>query len=282
MLKAAGILAAIAMAGCGQVFYQLAAEDPEKLIGQASEDLGSTYRVELIDELWVVGSNVDDQHRSRAIETLRDYSKGLTGVYFDRFPNRPVRVYLFRDKETYQQYCNRAYENPPKTPFGFYMPGERKIVVNLSTGHGTLAHELVHPLMEADFPRAPAWFNEGFASLFEASRYVPGQKVEGMVNWRLRSLKRAFLKPSPPTLAQMLALHRDDFYGANSGVNYAIARYLCMYLQEKNLLVRFYREFRDRLREDSSGALILQEVTGRTLAQLEADYRAWVATLSEE
>jgi hypothetical protein len=229
-----------------------------------------------------VASNADEHQIQRAVETLRDYTQALSRTYFQRPPTRTVRVYLFRDKDSYQQYCNRAYDNPPRTPFGFYMPGERKIVVNLNTGQGTLAHELVHPLMEADFPRSPAWFNEGFASLFEQSTYKRGESIRGIINWRIRSLKRALARPAPPTLSQMLALTRDDFYGNNSGINYAVARYLCLYLQERDLLARFYREFRESVRDDPTGSATLQTVTGRTLAQLENDYREWVKSLPEE
>ena len=32
----------------------------------------------------------------------------------------------------------------------------------------TITHELVHPIVESDFPRAPTWIDEGLASLFEA------------------------------------------------------------------------------------------------------------------
>jgi hypothetical protein len=31
----------------------------------------------------------------------------------------------------------------------------------------SILHELVHPLVQTDFPRAPSWFEEGIAALFE-------------------------------------------------------------------------------------------------------------------
>jgi len=40
--------------------------------------------------------------------------------------------------------------------------------MNAGLGLGTLTHELIHPIVETDFPRAPTWINEGIASLFEA------------------------------------------------------------------------------------------------------------------
>lgn len=282
MTKAVWVAISLGLFGCTQVMYQISDEHLEQLRVRIQEELGPQFTVEAVDEMWVVASNAEGHQIQRATQTLKDYTQALTRTYFERRPERPVKVYLFKDKESYQSYCDKEYENPPRTPFGFYMPGERKIVVNLNTGQGTLAHELVHPLMEADFPRAPAWFNEGFASLFEQSRYVSGNRIEGMVNWRIRSLKRALSRANPPTLAEMLALNRDDFYGSNSGVNYAIARFLCLYLQEKNLLVRFYREFRSGVKDDPSGAAFLQHVTGKTLSDLEVEWRQWVRELPEE
>jgi hypothetical protein len=273
---------ALLTAGCSQALVQISVDDLEYWRDRVAKDLGGEFQVEVVSDLWIVASNAEPARLRRAAETLRDYTRAITATYFERRPDRPVRVYLFKDKESYQDYCDRAYDDPPKTPFGFYMPGERKIVVNLSTGEGTLAHELVHPLMEADFPRSPAWFNEGFASLFEQSRYVPGRRIEGLINWRIRSLKRAFTRGTPPTLSRMMALSRDDFYGTHSGVNYAVGRYLCLYLQEKDLLVRFYTEFRAGARDDPTGAATLQRVTGRTLAELESDWRAWVDALPED
>ena len=62
--------------------------------------------------------------------------------------------------------------------------------MNIGTGGGTLVHEVVHPFIAASFPAAPAWFNEGLASLYEAVREKDGQ-FWGLPNWRLDGLKRA-------------------------------------------------------------------------------------------
>ena len=46
--------------------------------------------------------------------------------------------------------------------------------MNISTGGGTLVHEIVHPFVAANFPNCPAWFNEGLGSLYEQSGEVNG------------------------------------------------------------------------------------------------------------
>ena len=45
----------------------------------------------------------------------------------------------------------------------------------------------------------------------------------------------------------------QTFYNEDRGENYAQARYLCYYLQEKGLLQKFYQEFVSKQSEDPSG-----------------------------
>jgi peptidoglycan hydrolase-like protein with peptidoglycan-binding domain len=57
-------------------------------------------------------------------------------------------------------------------------------------GYGTLLHELIHALVEADFPTAPAWLNEGLASLYERTQWRE-QKLHGLPNWRMDRMREA-------------------------------------------------------------------------------------------
>ena len=50
------------------------------------------------------------------------------------------------------------------------------------------------------------------------------------------------------------------FYSQDKGTNYAQARYLCYYLQEKGVLVKFYKEFHARQKEDPTGFKSLQKL----------------------
>ena len=80
--------------------------------------------------------------------------------------------------------------NEPGTPYGFYSAKHNGLFMNIATGGGTLVHEIVHPYVEADFPNAPPWLNEGLGSLFEQSADRDGHIV-GLTNWRLAGLQRA-------------------------------------------------------------------------------------------
>jgi hypothetical protein len=52
-------------------------------------------------------------------------------------------------------------------------------------------HELVHPLVQTDFPRAPSWFEEGIAALFEKPVFDPLGELHGGRNWRSDRLDAA-------------------------------------------------------------------------------------------
>lgn len=67
---------------------------------------------------------------------------------------------------------------------------------------------------------------------------------------------------SPVTTKAKAAMDRDTFYSDRSGVHYAQSRYPCYYLQEKELLVKFYQQFRARHKDDPSGFRTLQAVLG--------------------
>ena len=107
--------------------------------------------------------------------------------------------------------------------------------MNISTGGGTLVHEIVHPFVAANFPNCPAWFNEGLGSLYEQSGEVEGE-IHGFTNWRLPRLQEAIRKGKLASFKTLCHTTDTEFYEKDRGTNYAQARYLCYYLQQKDLL----------------------------------------------
>ncbi len=147
-------------------------------------------------------------------------------------------------------------------------------------GSGGTEHELVHPLLEEDFPDVPAWFNEGFASLLEQSAYDEDDSMRGLVNWRLPGLQRMLKKTKRPVLKRVMRSTSKEFYGDPAG--YGVARYLCLYLQEKGKLKKFYPAFRDGFDKDPSGITQMEKVLGMSLKKIEPRWRAWVKRLRWE
>jgi hypothetical protein len=199
--------------------------------------------------------------------------------YFVRDPKRILDIWLLKDTESYARHTRMLFGDAPSTPYGFYSDRQGALVMNIATGGGTLVHEIVHPFMEANFPECPAWLNEGLGSLFEQAADQEGHII-GLPNWRLTGLQASIRRGHLPTFRQLTSTTSYQFYEQDPGTNYAQARYLLYYLQERGLLVRFVREMRRHHREDPSGYATLVRVLGeRDMKAFEQRWKAYVLTL---
>ena len=200
----------------------------------------------------VVGDEEPEVVRVRSKRTVGWAVSMLKQDYFPRDPERIIDVWLFRDDKSYRDHTREIFHDEPTTPFGYYSDRENALIMNIATGGGTLVHEIVHPFMRSNFPRCPAWFNEGLGSLYEQSEEKSGH-IHGRTNWRLDGLQQAIRKGRLPSFEELTGTSDVEFYNEDRGNNYAQARYLCYYLQEKGLLVKFYREFTANRKEDPTG-----------------------------
>ena len=213
----------------------------------------------------VLGDEKPAMVRQRAVKTVRWAVDKLKQDFFPLDPDGIIDIWLFRDRDSYRRHLHDLFNETPDTPFGYYSPKHRALFMNIATGGGTLVHEIVHPYMRANFPACPAWFDEGFASLFEQSAERDGH-IRGLVNWRLAGLIADIQEHRTLSFARLTALTKAEFYGAAGGGDYsrhyAQARYLCYYLQERGLLARFYHEFAARVRDDPTGYETLRRIGG--------------------
>jgi hypothetical protein len=149
--------------------------------------------------------------------------------------------------------------------------------MNIATGGGTLVHEIVHPYVEADFPDAPPWLNEGLGSLFEQSAEQDGHIV-GLTNWRLDGLQEAIATGHVPSFRALTQLDARAFYADHTGVNYAASRYLLYYLQQQGKLHAFYRALRDAHATDPTGYDTLVATVG-DIDTFDRDWKRFVGGL---
>ena len=212
-----------------------------------------------IEEPFVVIGNGTAEDLARDAETVRWAVRMLEQDFFAKRPTHIIDIFLFRDDETYRRGVKRLTLSEPTTPFGFYSREHGAMFMNIATGGGTLVHEIVHPYVEADFPDAPPWLNEGLGSLFEQSGEKSGHIV-GLTNWRLRGLKQAIDSKDVPVFANLMRKTAAEFYGDDKGINYATARYLLFYVQNEGKLVDFYRAFRAGHVQDPTGIATLGTV----------------------
>lgn len=210
--------------------------------------------------------------------TVLSAARPLRATFFEKEPTEPVLILLFESRGPYARLANKWFGDKDVPHYGFYRRRDNVMLMNVSTGTGTLVHELVHALIAPDFPDVPDWFNEGLASLYEQCS-LSGDTIRGHENWRLPGLQRAIRSNELRPLRELI--EGGDFYDrSNVGINYAQARYLLMYLQEKGLLPEYYKRFRDNAKADPQGLKTLEElIAPQTLAGFERDWRKWVMTL---
>lgn len=220
------------------------------------------FTIVVVPPFVVIGDEKPAKVRSRAKHTVEWAIEKLKAAYFKKDPKEILDIWLFKDKKSYQRNAKKLFHTEPNTPFGYYSPADRALVMNISTGGGTLVHEIVHPFVAANFPRCPAWFNEGLGSLYEQSAEKDGQIV-GRTNWRLSGLQRAIRKKPLPSFKTLCSTTTNEFYTMDKGTNYAQARYLCYYLQQQGLLRKFYHRFHANCRRDPTGYETLKKILGR-------------------
>ncbi len=238
-----------------------------------------SFHVCLAKPFVVIGNEAPEVVEQRAKQTVQWAVERLKRQYFPADPKQIIDIWLFKDKESYEKYNQELFGAAPQTPFGYYSSANKALVMNISTGGGTLVHEIVHPFVEANFPNCPSWFNEGLASLYEQCSDRDGQ-LWGATNWRLSGLQKVITDRELPTFEQLCTTTTSEFYKSDRGNNYAQARYLCYYLQEKDLLGKYYTEFRKNAVDDPSGYRTLTTILGDPdIAEFQSEWEKYVLRL---
>lgn len=227
--------------------------------GGSTGDASSQFSIVIQPPFVVIGDEPQRVVQQRAEDTVKWAVDRLKQDFFTNDPKEILDIWLFKDEASYEKHTYLLFGDKPTTPYGYYSSSHKALVMNIATGGGTLVHEIVHPFMEANFPACPPWLNEGLGSLYEQCGDVEGH-IHGFTNWRLPGLQRAIRSGKVPSFKTLMAMDGSAFYNDDRGTNYAQARYLCYYLQEKGVLVKFYREFHAQQKNDPSGYKSLQKV----------------------
>jgi len=247
---------------------------------EARRELGRKAGVETVEGVFVLAAPTGDLNATARL--TRSVLSAYFNQRFSRRPERAISVYLFSEPRSYEAYCQQRWREGCISPYGFYRRDERRIVMNIGPGVGTLTHELVHPIVEADFPRAPEWLNEGIASLFEAFALPGPGQIRGVKNWRHPRLLRALRTPRERrkvSLPGLFGLDDATFRNVDEDLNYATARYLCQWLDQRGQLWDFYQRFRDHYLEDPTGERAFVAATGKTPARANDEWVRWVKRL---
>lgn len=231
---------------------------------------------------FVIASNLSETETEKILTgTIDKAVECFYNDYLSVIPGEATTIFLFKNDDTYRYWAKKLYDDDDLSRYGYYKPTEKTMLMNINTGTGTLVHEMTHALVRYDFQDIPSWFNEGLGSLYERCS-LNNKTILGYVNWRLPALQDAIADKSYTSVEKVMKTNWDEFYGSRSDVNYAQARYLCMYLQENGLLKKYYKYFRDTYNSDNTGITQIEKITGKSINELDADYLAWVNTLKYE
>lgn len=243
---------------------------------------GPEFHVVVEPPFVVVGDGGPDAVQRCAERTVRWARDRLRADFFAADPDRVLEVWLFDGKASYQKHTRAVFDDIPTTPFGYYSPRHGALIMNIATGGGTLVHEIVHPYVEANVPDCPSWINEGLGSLFEQSTERDGH-IRGLVNWRLDGLQQAIAEQRTVSLSTLVRTTRDEFYGERSGLHYAEARYLLLWLQEHGRLLAFWRAWLRARASDPTGEATLKAILEvDDLDAFQQRFETWAAALRRD
>ncbi len=260
-----------------------AASDVRSRVESARKELGAKAPVEVVDGTFVFAAPPGSESALRSSTAFaRSVLQALVTDRFRELPKKPVTVVLFFGKASYEKYCKEILGEPCISRFGFFRHDLRAIVMNAAPGLGTLSHELVHPLVDHDFPTAPTWINEGIASLYEAPALPKPGQIRGVKNWRHPRLVTALKSKSErdaTRLEKLFGMNDETFRGEREDVNYAMARYACQWLEGQGKLWIFYSRWRDTKTLDPTGERAFAEVMGKSPRDLHDAWAKWVLSL---
>lgn len=209
-------------------------------------------------------------------DVVQPTARALNVGFFDVTPTEPITIVAFAKEAGFRDFARRVDHRQPDSYYGYYLRTHRRLVVNVSTGAGTLAHELTHALAHFDYPNMPEWFDEGLASVYEQSEFADtGHRLTGTDNWRVHHVLRAMHGNRLRATGDLI--QGRSVRANNESIDYAHARYVCLYLQDQQLLEPFYRKLRSRSETDPSGWQTLREIVGRESSEeLDKDFHRWV------
>lgn len=257
--------------------------DPKRQV-EACRTLANDLRERLPDgwsvvvhEPFVLGGDCDAKRLSETYrQTILPTARALSIQYFDHPPTWPVTILLCSSDDSYRECQRRLKERERSEYSGIYSRTEHRVVINVATGDGTLAHELTHALAHADCASLPEWLDEGLASLHEECEFSSdGLRLIGLDNWRRTALREALQRGQ---LRPVTELATGRFATSDrAAIDYAHARYFCLFLQQRRMLEPFYRKCRTHPETDPTGVLSLCELfQTRRPGEIDAQFLAWL------
>jgi hypothetical protein len=240
---------------------------------------GPSVRIEIVADTFVFVAADRGVPLEKAVSLAKN---ALDALFHDRFrahPDRAVTVTLWSTAAGFEAYCKTQVGPGCGDDLGEYIVRTSEILVNTTLGLTTLTHEIVHPIVQHDFPFAPKWLNEGIASLYETPAFPSPGEIHGLPNWRMPPLAMALQRSderSRPHLDALFGMNDATFFNRDRLLHYAMARAVCEWLDERNALWPFYQAWRDGGNAEADGSLAFESAVHEMPAQANREWTRWV------
>jgi hypothetical protein len=284
--------------------------DAAFVLQRAHELYPTAKHVAVEGDVFAVISFVDTPLFDQATRFVRRVFQSYVASRFAKRPTQPVYILLFTTSVAFDDYSSTHYGIPGRKNLGGFQHRTREIIADVSAGERalpTLAHEMAHSFIAEDFPRAPLWFNECVATVFESPRWVKDE-IHG-AKWSLRFTLLSRTLSSPATAPQarfdrFFGMEDNEFRGIDPAIgvvptsrdpalekaaeargllHFASARYACLWLDDLDppLLTPFYEAWRDTFASDRTGEAAFERIVGATPAAVQGGWMEWAAKPGE-
>jgi hypothetical protein len=233
-------------------------------------DAGYHYEIDDRHRL-VFATTVDSEALDRLKSVLADESAALGDALFDHAPEAYITV-LIPTPDAYGKLIR--FRNVP----GLYVDSLKTLAIREVSY--VLAHEFAHALHAADRSAAgqaqhAEWLTEGIGVMCESASFERG-KFAPRDNPRFATLPQGARRKALIPLDRLVAMNHEQFL-VRPNLTYGESGYLVLYLWEKKLLRKFYDEYKSTYDKDPTGREAMEKISGKQLADLQDDWRLWLA-----
>lgn len=247
----------------------------QKRVEALKKQFGEDYIVDIDEERKIVYATNQSQACLEELKAaLNDYADAQWKTLFDNRPTYYTTI-LCPSPEDFRKMVRSPGVG------GFYNH-QQKLLVCGNIGM-TLRHEFTHALHFADIDargqQHPIWIVEGLSTCFEESVLKDGIPTP-LPNGRLNVVRMALATNKYITWEKFFKYsHRQ--YMQNAGVCYAESRYILYYFWELGKLKEWYDVLCETYEEDKTGKLSVERAFGKSLAEVEEDFKNWIANAPE-
>ena len=240
------------------------------------EALPDNFRIVIRAPLLIAGDLPESTLQKLHGDVIGPVSRALRETYFHEVPRDPITIVICSTEDLFRQLAHDWDGHLDAGYHGYYQRDKRRILLDLEAGNGSLAHELTHALSHADCEQLPEWFDEGLGGLHEEAAFsADGKRLIGLNNWRCKLTRQAEKSGRLPRFEALT--DPTTFRSGDVGLNYAVARSVCLFLQDRGLLEKYYQELRTRWPSDPNGLSTLCQVLGaKSPTQVERQFATWV------